>query len=419
MKKFHVKEINSSLELAGLKSVWADLLAGTAGATFFQSHQWLTTYWEFFGQRTQAPDSSAPETNNGTATQENAIALPETSGRQDRLRVLLVEAEGEPIGILPLVVATEPYRIGPIRVLGYPLAGWGSFYGPIGPHPTATLRAGLDYIHSTPRDWDLLDLRWIDDEIDRGSTAQAMQATGFDFETEIWHHSAQIELRGGWEKYWSERKSTWRNNVRRCERLLEQRGVLRYVRFRPGGIAKRDVDPRWDLYDACVKLAELSWQGSSTSGTTLSHPAVRDYLRAAHKTAVESGAADLNLLLLNEQPVAFAYNYCYRGWVYGVRSGYDPAGGQEGAGTVLMAKMIEDSCRRGDRLIDLGPNYFEPKRYWYTRLQPAYHYTHFHPARLRAQALRLKRVVRRWLHLSQPAPEPVVVQASTDYNPQQ
>src|ERR1051325_11147080 len=131
MKKFHVKEINSSLGLAGLKSVWADLLAGKAGATFFQSHQWLTTYWEFFGERKQAPDSGAPESSSKTDAQQNAVALPETHGRQNRLRVLLVEAEGEPIGILPLVVATEPYRIGPIRVLGYPLAGWGSFYGPI------------------------------------------------------------------------------------------------------------------------------------------------------------------------------------------------------------------------------------------------------------------------------------------------
>lgn len=415
----HVKKINSSRELADLKSVWADLLAGTAGATFFQSHEWLTTYWQFFGDGKRSRDNGTLQASNGTSAEENANASVATSGQPERLRVLLVEADGEPIGILPLVVATEPYRIGPIRVLGYPLAGWGSFYGPIGPHPMATLRAGLEHIRSTPRDWDLLDMRWIDDEIDRGATAQAMQAAGFNFEKQVWHQSAQIELESGWERYWAERKSTWRNNVRRCERLLEQRGVLRYVRFRPGGAANGETNPRWDLYDACVKLAECSWQGSSTSGTTLSHPAVRDYLRAAHKSAVEAGAADLNLLLLNEQPVAFAYNYCYRGWVYGLRSGYDPAGVQEGAGTVLTAKMIEDSCRRGDRLIDLGPNYFEPKRYWYTRLQPATHYTHFHPARLRAQALRLKRVVRRWLHLSQPAPQPIAAQGSTDYNLQQ
>jgi Acetyltransferase (GNAT) domain len=209
-------------------------------------------------------------------------------------------------------------------------------------------------------------------------------------------------LREGWEKYWAARKSTWRSNVRRCERLLQKRGRLEYLRYRPLGEANGEGDPRWDLYDTCVQIAEHSWQGDSTTGTTLSHPAVREYLRAAHESAARAGAVEVNLLLLDGEAVAYSYNYCYCGWVYGVRNGYDPAVVQEGAGTVLMGKMIEDSCRRGDQLIDLGPNYLECKRYWLTRLQPAYHYTHFHPARLRAQALRLKRIVKRWLAWSQP-----------------
>ncbi len=203
------------------------------------------------------------------------------------------------------------------------------------------------------------------------------------FETGVWHQSAQVELGDGWEEYWGSRKSTWRSNVRRCEKLLQQQGTLEYRRWRPGGETQGDADPRWDLYDTCVELAQRSWQGSSTSGTTLSHPTVRDYLCATHEIATNAGAADINLLLLGGRPVAFSYNYCWRGWVYGIRNGYDPAAVQDGAGTVLMAKMIEDSCSRGDQLIDLGPNYLNAKKYWLTRLQPAYHYTHFHPARLR------------------------------------
>ena len=118
---------------------------------------------------------------------------------------------------------------------------------------------------------------------------------------------------------------------------------------------------------------------------------------AAHATAVNSGAVDSNLLLLNNRPIAFAYNYHYRGWVYGLRSGFDSSVATDGAGNVLMAKMLEDSARRGDHLFDLGPNYLDCKRNWLTRLQPAYHFTHFHPGGVRAQALRLKRIVKRWL----------------------
>jgi CelD/BcsL family acetyltransferase involved in cellulose biosynthesis len=401
-----VTEINSPKELANLRAVWNDLFAATAGATFFQSHTWLETYWQYYGYSVNARNNDST-LSEATDPKNEPRESPSPSVRPNRLRVLLVEVDGEPIGILPLVVSTETYRVGPMRVLGYPLAGWGSFYGPIGPHPAATLLAGLQHIRATPRDWDLLDLRWIDGgEIDHGHTPQALQSAGFNFQSQIWHHSAQVELHSGWDNYWASRKPTWRSNVRRCERLLNRCGTLKYLRYRPRGASQGDDNPRWDLYDTCVELARRSWQGDSTTGTTLSHPAVRQYLRASHQSAVTAGAVDINLLLLDDRPIAFTYNYHDRGLVDGLRNGYDPAAVHEGAGTVLMAKMIEDSCRRGDRLLDLGPDYLEAKRNWLTRMHPAYHYTHFHPARFRAQTLRLKQIVKRWLALSTPAPHP-------------
>jgi len=367
-----VHEINLIDDLASLGASWADLLARTPGGTFFQSLPWLETYWRFFGPNGLTPENS-------------------------RLRVLVVKSDRQPIGIVPLVVTIERRRIGAVRVLGYPLHGWGSFYGPIGPDPTTALTAALAHIRNTPRDWDLIDLRWVDAQTDQGATPQAFESVGLRFDSQVWHESAQIDLATGWDDYWGTRKPKWRSNVRRSERLLSKQGRLEHVRYRPLCAAAGDADPRWDLYDACVDLARRSWQGSSTTGTTLSHAAVQNYLRAAHATAINSGAVDLNLLLLNNRPIAFAYNYHYRGWVYGLRSGFDSSAANDGAGNVLMAKMLEDSARRGDQLFDLGPNYLDCKRNWFSRLQPAYHFTHFHPGGVRAQALRLKRIVNRWL----------------------
>ncbi len=167
----HVTEINTPLELAGLRAIWSDLLAATPGGTFFQSHEWLETYWHYFGYAVAEGVGSTSVSGGAEETDGETIA---SSGRPERLRVLLVETDGEPLGILPLVVSSEPYRVGTVRVLGYPLAGWGSFYGPIGPHPAATLQAGLEHIRSTPRDWDLVDLRWVDaNGVDQGQMAQA------------------------------------------------------------------------------------------------------------------------------------------------------------------------------------------------------------------------------------------------------
>ena len=166
---------------------------------------------------------------------------------------------------------------------------------------------------------------------------------------------------------------------------------MQYVRYRPQGAACDDADPRWDLYEMCLGIAQQSWQGTVTNGTTISHDAVRAYLRETHLAAAKAGALDLNLLLLDGRPAAFAYNYHYRGHVYGLRMGYDAGVTRDGAGSVLVHRMLQDSFDRGDRVFDMGPGSQRCKRHWRTLAVPSYRYTHFPVTAVRAQALRLQR----------------------------
>src|SRR5690606_8815102 len=137
-------------------------------------------------------------------------------------------------------------RVGSVRVLTYPLEGWGSFYGPIGSDVTATLLAGLGHLRRSERDWDLLDLRWVDRQgRDFGRTQRAMEAVGFHPHRQPWTQVSLVDLAGGWDGYWKSRPRKWRRNVRWNERRLSQHGELRFVRHRPGGSAQGDDDPRW------------------------------------------------------------------------------------------------------------------------------------------------------------------------------
>lgn len=356
-----VHEVNDIDELAGYRLLWSSLLPQTAKATFFQSLDWLEVHWR-------------------------------RCGRDQRLRVLIVSAGGRPIGILPLVVRTERSRVGPLRVLTYPLHDWGTFYGPIGPNPAATLLLGLAHVRRTPRDWDLVDLRWVDAAgNDLGRTPHAMRLAGFRPGAQAWAHAPVVEMSVDWEEYWQSRSAKWRANVRRLERRLAQQGEVTHVRFRPKGHTYGDGDPRWDLYDQCLRVAERSWQADSTNGTTLCHPSVATYLRDTHAAAAKAGSVDLNLLLLDECPVAFAYNYYYRGSIYGLRMGFDPRLTPYGPGTVLQKMVIEDSFRRGDQFYDLGVGSLPAKRRWQTSLVTSYRYTHFPAIVPRTQLLRMKR----------------------------
>src|SRR6476660_5300276 len=95
-----VIEINSLDALTGYRLAWKSLLGVTRQATYFQSLDWLGTWWRY-------------------------------SGGDQRLLVLVVRSADETLGILPLAIHKEQTRLGSLRVLTYPLADWGTLYGPI------------------------------------------------------------------------------------------------------------------------------------------------------------------------------------------------------------------------------------------------------------------------------------------------
>jgi CelD/BcsL family acetyltransferase involved in cellulose biosynthesis len=370
-----VEEINDIGQLAAYRAAWHALLAETSGASFFHSLEWLEVYWRHFG-----------------------------AGQ--RLRTLLVSQRGRPVGIVPLVVRRERTKVGWLRVLTYPLHDWGSFFGPVGPDLFATLAPALDYIRHTARDWDLLELRWLGGAgTETAETQRAMRSAELQAYATVWNRTAVVDLSGTWEAYFAARPRAWRRNFRHCEKRLAAQGEISYVRYRPRGSAHGQADPRWDLYDACEEIARHSWQGSAANGTTLSHESVRQFLREAHAAAAAAGAVDLNLLLLDGRPAAFVYNYHWRGYVYGLRLGFDADQSRDGAGTVLMGRCVEDSFARGDRLFDLGVGSLDCKRHLRTRLTDIFRLSHFHTAALRAQLLRVKR----WAESRSVAPRSIAV----------
>ena len=215
-----VIETNQIDELEHYQLCWRSLLQQTREASFFHSFEWLQSYWRHYGD-------------------------------SQKLRVLIVQSDGVPIGILPLTVRRERTRIGSVRVLTYPLHDWGTFYGPIGPNPTATLHAGLRHLSTTPRDWDMLDFRWTNRQIDHGRTALAMQLAGYPEKEWVWKTPHMVNFTGTRSDYWASRSSKFRRNLRGCESRAAKKGRVTYERFRPSGAAQDDGDPRCDLYDEC------------------------------------------------------------------------------------------------------------------------------------------------------------------------
>ncbi|MEN0109926.1 MAG: GNAT family N-acetyltransferase [Planctomycetota bacterium] len=356
-----VVEINDIDQLRPYHLAWAALFADTTGATYFQTLEWLTAYW-----------------THASAGQ--------------RLRVLVVRSDGRPIGIVPLVERTEWSRLGPIRVLTYPLDAWGSRFGPIGPSPTATLTLALRHLHTTPRTWDVFRPRWVDAERDRGRTARAMRLAGVPATVEADEPTSVIECDRftGWEEYLASRSSKVRHEMRRKRRRLSRDHWVEHLRHRPESVRHGDGDPAWGLYERCVEVARRSWQHASGDGNTLCDEAVAPLLHESHERAALLGMVDMNVLTVDGQAAAFFYAYRCGGDVFGLRMGYDPAVA-DGAGAVLLSMVIEDSFARGDASIDLGAGTEPYKKRLRTTVVRTQRLTHVAPGAVRAQTLKLAR----------------------------
>lgn len=333
-----VTEHNDIAILPSLHGDWNLLLSQTPEADFFRTSDWLEVYWKHFG-----------------------------AGQ--KLRLLTVADGSQIVGIVPFTVQKHATRLGAFRKLTFPLDYWGTFYGPIGPDPATLFYTAIDYIAETNRDWDFLDLNWIDQSSECGEYAEeALRQHDMPPVRQAHTFSPIVELGPSWDEYFAGRSGNWRSNCRRNEKKLAKQGHVKHVRYRPQGGQFGEAEPRWALYDHCEHIASESWQGSSQDGTTITHESVRSFLRDVHAAAARAGCLDMNLLLLDERPIAFNYNYIYRGHASSLRLGFLPEFRNFGAGTVLTYHMLRDSCERGDHLVDFLPGSLEVKRPWQTSM---------------------------------------------------
>ena len=357
---FQVTDINDLQELDSLRATWQSLLLKTPNYSFFHTLEWLETAWGHY-------------------------PLPQ------KLRVMLVERDGKPVGIVPLCVRTERRKVGACRILTYPLNDWGTFYGPIGAEPQLAFRAAIEHVARTSRDWDFIDLRWVDQAAPEFmSIGESLRAAGYDFIVRPRMEVRLVCMTDGWDAYVQTRSRNWRQKMRRdVEGLGRKSGEVKLLRYRPAAGAGTDAQHD-EIYDICASIAAHSWQSEAGSQSTLSSPRVRDLLRELHRQAGRLGMLDTNILTVGDRPVAFNYNYLAENRTYGLRSGFDQTAGLENCGKILIFKMLEDAFERGDAEYSFGPGRQPHKDRFATGMRYAYTFRHYARYGLRPQLMHLR-----------------------------
>ena len=352
----HLIEINELAELDRYRLQWRSLLDQTRGATFGHSLAWL---------------------------QSSCAAVDDNR----RLRVSLVYGGGELIGILPLIDTSLATQIGSVRVLTDSVEP-GMGYGPIGPNPTATLAAVMRYLGAR-RDWDMIDFRGIDPEIDAGRTQSAMRCAGMQGWQTDWCTRPRIDFAGTWNAYLASRGTQLADSIQQADRLGEL-GILSYERHRPRGAMYADDDPRWDALDECLDSASPTLRPLARSddwspiGTTAA-------CRQLHAAITSGGALDLNILRCQGRVIACAYNHVWGGVVQGVWLWGDKQKSQPNPTDWLLARMVRDSFRRGDRAFHFDLDSPDAAAVWSTYTGSLQRCSHYRLASASSQLLRLQR----------------------------
>jgi CelD/BcsL family acetyltransferase involved in cellulose biosynthesis len=345
------REINDIREVPRVATLWKEALQATPGASFFQSQAWLEEGWCRFPRR-------------------------------QSLR-LLVDAN-QP-AVVPFCVRDEPSKVGPLRTLFFPLDDWSCEYLPLGAKPVEVLADALGHVRETARDWDLIDLRWVDqDYLD--ATVLAFKRAGFTALVTPRMERPVIDLRAG-RAYERGLSKKYRQNLRRARQTLESMGDFRVEHVRPGV----GDEPRFDLFDACTQIAKQSWQGAHEA--SFSSDKTQEFLRALHARAAAQGQADMTVVWLNGQPIAYLYAYCNAGRWIGFRNGYDPQFVKTGVGALALHESLMAAEALGDVFMDLGPGIYEYKTRAATDLRLTYSVAHYARLSVRPQ------LVKAWRHI--------------------
>lgn len=376
-----VAEINDIDQLDNFRLAWHSLLGKTKGATFAHSPEWLEHYWEHFGQGL-------------------------------KLRVLLITLGNKVIGIVPLVVKPVTTKLGTMRVLTYPLDGWGSFYGQIGSNPAATMVTAIRHIHGSKRDWDLIDLRYIDqDGHDHKRTANALRSVGFQGSEAIWKQLPLVNTQEtNWTSYLASRSSETQHIIKSAEEVISAKGHIAFYRSQMEDPTAPGWNPRWDLWAEFEQMDFRFGNQTTIAGGHFSNQRKLAFLREIHGPAVRAGRARIDALFLKNSLVACAY-----GLQHAAGTDYLALGRHEDAPsesvTYLISRMIQESIHEQEHSLNLALLGTELAKIWKNEDRKSYRCSHFPIMVPRSQLFRINR----WI--SQPTQKQKSSQATTTRKP--
>ncbi len=319
------------VDLQELEPVWDDLVAAYPAASIFCTWEWLTSWWQSFGE-----------------------------GR-NLLVLALFDSTSRLLGLAPLSISTETYWGSvPVRMLRF--MGDGSEDSdnldfPVRPGFEEILaNKVLHYLEDQRSQWDVSQLNTMPiASLVASCLADSLKQPGWS----CFEHSRSrltVLLPSTWEEYLDQISSKERRNFMYYGRRLEKKYSVRIHRC-------TGESELTSCLEALFRLHQLRWQNTGQPGS-FADASRRNFYIDLSRRLLTKGQLELRTAELDGKIAAVQFAMRYGNTVYSLQEGYDPEHASDRIGFLLRGEVLKHLISEGIRVYDFLGGNDEHKARW-------------------------------------------------------
>lgn len=333
-----IRIVDTETDLIALETEWNDLLERSSNATIYTTFEWVREAW------------------NICQTGAKPFILKFYDG------VTLV-------GIIPLRIKTS--RLG-IKVLqhismGLPHLSIADMLDTLSAtgYEEMVIQSFAIFVKKQKHRWDTIDWQEVPSTSSTSSVLlPAIQGVGLKYVETVQNETFLIKLPATWDEFLSQLSTEMRNTIKRKTRKILREQNASFERISTCEevdqvlLIMRDfIDKRWE-----------------ESGKDIQNHEVFDFGRKLAPALLKRGWLDLNVIKVDNRPIAINWNFRFRGMVYYFRTAFDL--GLEwrkySPGIILLAYCIEQAIKDNFHSYHLLRGQFEYKVRLGTRMEKNY-----------------------------------------------
>lgn len=300
-----IKEITTKKEFYKLGSIWDILLQQSGSNTIFSTFEWLSAWWEHFGQ-------------------------------DKELFILLAKENEEIVGIAPLMAEKRKIlRIIPIKVISFLGTGISDYADIIIIREREkVLRLFLEYLKKNKDSWDLIDLREIrEDSPNLEIIMKESERLDFISNAFCIGKCPYIKVNSDWNSYYLSLSSNFRQDIRTQYNHLEKSGLLH-------SFSSKEMDIEV-LLNSLINI-HLNDIASKNKTSFLKTEMGRNFLKEIINKFEKQGWIRINMMHINDKIAAYALGFKYGNKYYYWNIGKDNNFSHFSPGKLLLQHMLKE-----------------------------------------------------------------------------